>query len=239
MPALAAILFLNAARAEPGEPSEPAMAGPDEGVGPAEPLPAGEGEGVGPAVPAPTSTADSAPKPPATILDSPVTPGGWIVVSDTAQELDTSQVARLIGDTETTRTLRRGRTTGWIVDGVLLAGALGLGTTGFVLWAQAGPAIDVGAQPDPDAYYDWSAWDADDREWRTRLDRADARDEQVWTAATLLSGAVLCGALIPLTGNDAAAKARYPALVYDRASLSRQLNVAVGPAGVTVTGPLP
>lgn len=164
------------------------------------------------------------------IVDAADAPGGWRVLDADGRVLDSAALATALQDEAALTRLRRDRTFARVTDGVLVGAGLGLAAGGIVAIALAGPPVETGERPDPIDYPEYPDWRTDADAWEGRMARADAHDEQVWTGVTFLTGAVLAGALIPLTGQDARARATHPALFWDRAELSRALTPAVSVA---------
>ncbi|MES2645216.1 MAG: hypothetical protein V4850_37355 [Myxococcota bacterium] len=163
------------------------------------------------------------------IVDAP-TRGGWQVIDADGMALDSRALATALGDEASLAKLRRERTFAVVTDGVLIGAGLGLAAGGIFAITLAGPPVDIGTRPNPVDYPEYPDWRRDADAWEAKMASADARDERVWTGVTLLTGAVLAGALVPLTGQDARARATHPALLWDRANLSRALTPAVSVA---------
>jgi hypothetical protein len=180
------------------------------------------------------------------VVDAPGAPGGWSVVDVSGRALTTAQVATALGDSELLARLRAERRVTWVQDGLLGGASLGMGVAGVLELVAAGPGVGVGARPDPTDYTDQAEWIDEVSAWGTRLGRSDRRDEHVWTGVALLTGAAFGAALVPLTGQEAHARARHPALGYERAGLEGRLGgptpvpaVAIGPGAVRLTWTLP
>jgi hypothetical protein len=195
-----------------------------------------------PADPAAPPAEVAAPVTPALrVLDDPTAPRGWRVVDASGAPVDSAALATALGDDGTLRKLRAARTFATVQTGALIGVGVGLATAGVVELVLAGPEVEVGERPDPVAYQTWAEWREQADLWETRLARADTRDERAWIGATFLTGAVFAGALIPITGRDAKARAEHPSLMWDRATLDRLLapQVAIGPTSVSLSWVMP
>ncbi len=175
------------------------------------------------------------------IADAPSVPGGWQVLDRSDAALASGPLAAAIGDAEALARLRRDRVAARVADLSLVGAGLGLSGGGVYLITLAGPAEETGTRPDPLAYREWTDWRADTDDWEARMDTADRRDEQLWGGVTLLTGAFLAGALVPITGHEAQARAEHPALLWDRTTLLQRLTptASVSPVQVQLAWVLP
>ncbi len=192
-----------------------------------------------PAAPAPAAPPPDPPR--FRIVDAPAVPGGWQVLDAQDGVVDSGALAAALDDADAMARLRRDRTRATVEDLSLIGVALGASAGGIFSITRAGPGEEVGARPDPLAYPEWTDWRADTDAWEIQMDQADRRDERIWSGVTLLTGAVLAGALVPITGLDARARAEHPSLLWDRPTLLQRLTptASVSPVQVQLAWVLP
>ena len=192
--------------------------------------------------PEPATPEPAAPAPPRfRIVDAPAVPGGWQVLGPSDLTVDSATLAAALDDADALLRLRRDRTRALVQDLTAVGMGLGAATGGVLLVTQAGPPESTGVRPDPLGYADWSDWRADTDAWEAQMDRADRRDERIWGGVTLLTGAVLAGALVPITGQEARLRAEHPARLWRRATLVERFTptASVSPVRVQLAWVLP